>query len=253
MLAGLVGAAVIIGPDALADLGVDVAAQLACLAAAVSYAVAGIYGRRFRRLGVPPLTTATGQVSASSLLLLPAVVLIDRPWELAMPGIEVWGAVLGVAALSTALAYVLYFRILATAGATNLLLVTFLIPVSAILLGTLFLGERLEPQAFAGMALIAAGLAAIDGRPVHLLRRSATGHGGEHVDRASGDERRVEAGALALDEDIDVTADARPAVAQPVTHAGPAEVQRIHHAVDVGGVEFDLENGTGKQPHKRGR
>ena len=76
--------------------------------------------------------------------------------------------------LSTALAYVIYFRILARAGATNLLLVTFLIPISAILLGTIVLGERLASHHFAGMALIALGLAAIDGRPVRTVAYTAS-------------------------------------------------------------------------------
>ena len=107
----------------------------------------------------------------SSLVLLPVMLLVDRPWTLAMPGIGTWGAVLGVGLLSTALAYVLYFRILAAAGATNLLLVTFLIPVSAILLGVSLLGEALLPRHLAGMALIGLGLACIDGRlPGALLR-----------------------------------------------------------------------------------
>ena len=165
VLVGFAGVAVMIGPDALGDLGVHLAAQLMCLAGALSYAFAGIYGRRFHAMGVPPLATATGQVVASSLILLPLVMVVDRPWTLPPPGLATIGALVGVAAISTALAYVLYFRILATAGATNLLLVTFLIPVSAILLGTLFLGEVLLPRHVAGMALIGAGLAAIDGRP----------------------------------------------------------------------------------------
>ncbi len=161
---GLAGVVAMIGPDALAGIGLDVAAQGACLAAALSYAFAGVFGRRFRRLGVAPLATATGQVTASTLMLIPLVALVDRPWTLAAPGLDTVAAILGLAALSTALAYVLYFRILATAGATNLLLVTFLLPVSAILLGALVLGERLDPRHFAGMALIGGGLAAIDGR-----------------------------------------------------------------------------------------
>ena len=164
VVVGLVGVTVMIGPALLAGLGSDVLAQLACLAAAVSYACAGVFGRRFRRMGIAPLQTAAGQVLASTALLLPMALLVDRPWTLAMPGLPAWAAVLGLALLSTALAYVLYFRILATAGATNLLLVTFLIPVSAIVLGVLVLGERLAPTQLAGMALIAAGLAAIDGR-----------------------------------------------------------------------------------------
>ena len=89
---------------------------------------------------------------------------VDRPWTLAMPGPATIGAVVGIAVLCTALAYILYFRLLASAGATNLLLVTFLIPVSAILLGVAFLGEVLLPRHVGGMALIGLGLAAIDGR-----------------------------------------------------------------------------------------
>jgi drug/metabolite transporter (DMT)-like permease len=87
-----------------------------------------------------------------------------------MPGLATWGAVMGIAALSTALAYVIYFRLLARAGATNLLLVTFLIPVSAITLGSLVLGERLDAMQLLGMVLIAAGLAAVDGRLLTRLR-----------------------------------------------------------------------------------
>lgn len=164
VLIGLVGVAVMVGPAVLAGLGTDLLAQVAVLGAALSYAFAGIFGRRFRRMGIPPLATATGQVTVSAFMLLPLVLVADRPWTLPLPSASAWGAVVGIAVLSTALAYVLYFRILATAGATNLLLVTFLIPVSAILLGSLVLGERLAPQHFIDMALIGCGLAAIDGR-----------------------------------------------------------------------------------------
>lgn len=167
VLVGFVGVAVMIGPVVLAGLGANVLAQLAVLVAALSYAVAGVFGRRFRAMGVAPMATAAGQVTASTLLLLPVAIIVDRPWTLPVPGLPVWGAVLGIAALSTALAYVLYFRILATAGATNLSLVTFLIPISAIMLGTLVLGEHLDPRHYLGMALVGCGLAAIDGR---LLR-----------------------------------------------------------------------------------
>lgn len=168
---GLVGVAIMIGGEALKTLGVNVLAQLACIAAAISYAFAGVFGRRFRSMGISPLQTATGQVTASSIMMLPLVLLVDRPWGLAMPGAATILALIGIAALSTALAYILFFRILATAGATNLLLVTFLIPVSAILLGIAFLGESLLPKHLLGMALIGAGLAAIDGRLWQRLRR----------------------------------------------------------------------------------
>ncbi|WP_298374326.1 DMT family transporter [Azospirillum sp.] len=164
VLLGCGGVVVLVGASAFDGLGANIWAQCAVLGAAFSYSLAGIYGRRFKRLGVSPLATATGQVTASALMLIPVACAVDRPWMLAMPGAATWGALLGIALLSTALAYVLFFRILASAGATNLMLVTFLIPVSAILLGALFLDERLETRQMMGMGLIACGLAAIDGR-----------------------------------------------------------------------------------------
>ncbi|WP_284310068.1 DMT family transporter [Labrys miyagiensis] len=173
VLIGLAGVVLMIGPDALRGFGTDILAQLAVLGAAISYAFAAIFGRRFRRMGMAPMVTATGQVSASALMLLPVCLLIDRPWTLAMPGLPVWAAIVGMAALSTALGYMLYFRILASAGATNLALVTFLIPVSAIMLGALVLGETLQPKHFAGMALIGLALAAIDGRLLRIFRPKA--------------------------------------------------------------------------------
>lgn len=169
VIVGFAGVTLMIGLDALSGLGRDVAAQLACVAATVSYALAGIYGRRFR--GLPPAITAAGQVTASTCMILPLALVIDQPWTLARPGFETLAAIAGLALICTAFAYVLYFRILATAGATNLLLVTFLIPVGALMLGATFLGERLDPRHFAGMALIAAGLAAIDGRVFAVLKR----------------------------------------------------------------------------------
>lgn len=175
VLLGIAGVVVMIGPAAMADLGRDVLAQLAVLAAALSYASAGVFGRRFKRMAVAPLATAAGQVSASSLLILPLALMVDRPWTMPVPGVTALAAILGLALLSTALAYYLFFRILAAAGAVNLLLVTFLIPVSAILLGCLVLGEVLTLAQLAGMALIGAGLAAIDGRvPTALRARFAT-------------------------------------------------------------------------------
>lgn len=173
VLVGLAGVSVMLGPAALAGPGGSVLAQLACLGAALSYACASVFGRRFARLGIAPLQGAAGQLLASSAVLLPLALLIDRPWGLAMPAREVWAAVAALALLSTALAYVLYFRLLRTAGAVNLQLVTFLIPVSAIMLGVLVLGERLTLDQLLGMALIAAGLAAIDGRVIRLVRASA--------------------------------------------------------------------------------
>lgn len=170
LLAGFAGVVVLVGPETLARSS-GLWGQLACLGAALSYAFAGVYGRRFQRMGVAPVEAAAGQVTASAMLILPIMLIVDQPWTMpALPSATVWLALAGLALLSTALAYVLYFRILATAGATNLLLVTFLIPVTAILLGVLVLGERLEPRHVAGMALIGLGLAVMDGRVARLLR-----------------------------------------------------------------------------------
>lgn len=171
---GFLGVATMLGPEAAAGLGTSVLAQLACLAAALSYALAGLYGRRFRAMGVAPLATAAGQAIMATVLLGPAMLILDRPWTLPLPGAATLAALAGLASLSTALAYWMYFRLLATAGATNLLLVTFLVPVGAILLGVLVLGETLAARHLAGMALIGAGLAAIDGRLAARLRGALT-------------------------------------------------------------------------------
>lgn len=171
---GFLGVIAMVGADALRELGTDLAAQLAVLAAALSYAFAGIYGRRFRHFELTPMQAAAGQLTAATILLLPVAMAAERPWTIMPPDIATWAAVAGLALLSTALAYILYFRILAAAGATNLLLVTFLIPVSAVSLGAAILGEELAAIHFVGMALIGVGLAAIDGRIFALLCRLKT-------------------------------------------------------------------------------
>lgn len=178
VLIGFAGVALMIGPAVLAGLGANLLAQFACLGATLSYGFAGSFGRRFARMGVSPVQTAAGQVTASALILLPVAAMVDRPWTLQAPGIEVMASVIALALLSTAVAYILFFRLLAAAGATNIMLVTLLVPVSAILLGSAILGERLEPEHFAGMALIGLGLAAIDGRPARALGKLATARSG---------------------------------------------------------------------------
>jgi len=171
VLAGFCGVAVMMGPKLFNGLDATLWAQGAILGAALSYAFAGVYGRRFKAMGVKPLHTATGQVTASGCMLLPLALWVDSPWTLEMPGVDIWAALIGLAVLSTALAYILYFRILATAGATNVLLVTLLVPVSAILLGVVVLGETLELTSLIGMGLITIGLGVIDGRVLRLLKR----------------------------------------------------------------------------------
>ena len=169
VLLGLAGVAVLIGFEALDGFSASMLAMLACLGAALSYALAAAYGRKFREMGVRPVRVAFGQVTASSLLLFPVAMLVDSPWTLSMPGLNTWLALLALGIFSTAFAYVLYFRILEAAGATNIALVTLLVPVSAILLGWMVLGEILVLQHFVGMGLIGLGLVTIDGR---LFRRS---------------------------------------------------------------------------------
>lgn len=169
---GFGGVVVLMGGTALAPVGgLVLLAQAACVGAALSYAFGSVYGRRFARAGVPPLATAFGQVAASSVMLLPFALMIEAPWRLPMPPAHVWAALGALAVLGTALAYVIYFRLLASAGAVNLMLVTFLIPVTALALGIGVLGERLAPHHLAGMGLIGLGLVAIDGRATAALRR----------------------------------------------------------------------------------
>ncbi|WP_298911068.1 DMT family transporter [uncultured Aliiroseovarius sp.] len=166
---GLIGVGVIMGPEAVSGFNPANLAQLAILGAALSYAFASVWGR-VMLAGQPPLMNALGMVSASALIMTPVVWMVDGAPTLALTA-PTWGALLGLAALSTALAYVLYFAILARAGAANLMLVTLLIPPFAIALGAMFLGERIGPEAWVGFAIIAVGFAVNDGRVFGKLRR----------------------------------------------------------------------------------
>ena len=160
-----------IGPSLLSDIGSSALAQLACVGAALSYAFAGVWARRFKRLGISPLSITTGQLTAAAIVMLPVSMLAEHPWTRALPPMSAWAAITALAVLCTAFGYVLYFKLIDGAGATNAMLVTLLVPPVAILLGSLFLGETLAPQDFAGLALIALGLAAIDGRLLTKLSR----------------------------------------------------------------------------------
>jgi drug/metabolite transporter (DMT)-like permease len=158
---GIAGTAVMIGPGLLAGLGGPVWAKFA-LIGSLSYAVALMVARRFK--GVPSPVIATGQLTASTIIMIPIVLIAYGPAGLFAASPPVWMAVLSLALLSTAFAYILYFNLVASSGATNASLVTLIVPASAILLGFLFLGERLELFELGGMALIALGLVTIDGR-----------------------------------------------------------------------------------------
>jgi len=171
---GVVGVGVLMGGGNMANHG-SLLAILACLGAALSYAIASMIGRKLAALALDATSIAFGQVAASSLLLLPVVLLIDTPWNLALPSRSVILSLLALGVLSTALAYVLFFKLIASAGATNTVLVTLLVPISAMVLGVALLDENIAGQQLLGMALISLGLAAIDGR---LLQRFSISRAG---------------------------------------------------------------------------
>ena len=170
VIVGLVGVAVLIGPGALLDRD-KFLAELALLGAAVSYAFSGVIGRKFATLGVSAVQSAFGQMYAGAVLMALLALAVEQPWTGAMPSLTQIEAAIGLSVLSTAAAYLLFFRIMARAGATNVMLVTLLVPPTAIMVGWAFLGEQLEARAFYGLAFIAVGLALIDGRLVALAGR----------------------------------------------------------------------------------
>lgn len=167
VLIGWLGVTVLIGVDALRDFGIDALSRIAVLGASLSYACAAIFGRRFRGMSVR--VVAAGMLMSSTIMMAPLALLIERPWHLS-PGYITLLALFALATISSALAYLIYFHVLAVSGPTNILLVTFLVPITAILLGYLVLGERLGWNAFAGMGMVFLGLMAIDGRLIRLLK-----------------------------------------------------------------------------------
>lgn len=167
---GIAGVVTLVGADSLSGFDRSIVAILECLAAAISYGLANVFGRQFKRMGIVPAVGAFGQITATAVMVLPMALVFDVPWQLPVPSMEVLISMGGLSLVSTALAYVVFFRILSSAGGTNISLVTLLIPVSAILLGSLVLGERLLAGQFVGMALIGLGLIAIDGRAWNAIR-----------------------------------------------------------------------------------
>ncbi|MDH6269218.1 drug/metabolite transporter (DMT)-like permease [Rhizobium sp. SG_E_25_P2] len=168
---GLSGAVLLFSPHLGAGADAPLWAIALPLLAAVSYGFAAIFSKRFR--GVEPTAIAAGQLTASTLIMTPVALIVDQPWSLPLPPPGALAAMLALALVSTAFAYILFFRIIALAGATNASLVTLLVPPSAILLGMMFLDERLEMVEWAGMGVIALGLVVLDGRLASLVRRSA--------------------------------------------------------------------------------
>ena len=158
---GFAGVVMTIGLSSLATFDPRSMAQLAVLAGALSYALAGAWARR-HLTGIPPQIAAAGMLTCSTLILLPAAWAIDGPVSFDL-GLRTWGAMAYLALIATAGAYLLYYRVLAQAGSGNLMLVTLLIPPVAIILGAFVLGETLRPQAFAGFALLGLGLLVLNG------------------------------------------------------------------------------------------
>lgn len=163
---GFIGVTVLIGADFVQGLTASAWAQVAVLGATISYGFAGVFGKRFKEQD--PIVISTGQLTAASLIIFPIMIATEGFFEVSPPTTELVISTLGLAILCTAFAYVLYFKILASAGATNVSLVTFLVPISAILLGVVWLGETLTLGNMLGMALIVLGLIFVDGR---LIRR----------------------------------------------------------------------------------
>lgn len=166
VLLGLAGVVVVIGPAALRSFDITSLAQLAILGASLSYAVAGILGRAVIR-GVQPEVAAAGMLLGSSLVMLPAALLLDG-WPMATWSASTWGALTYLAVMASAVAYLIFYRLLRSVGAGNTSLVTLMVAPVAIILGAVTYGEALPPRAYAGFAVLALGLAVLDGR---LLRR----------------------------------------------------------------------------------
>jgi drug/metabolite transporter (DMT)-like permease len=162
IMLGIAGTAVMIGPGLLANIGGPVWAKLALIGAALSYGFANVFGKRFQQ--IPPAVVATGQMSASTIIMIPVVLVLGVSLDIAGVSPSVLACVLALALLSTAFAYILFFNLLGSAGATNTSLVTLIVPASAILLGIAFLGEHLDLFELCGFALIALGLVTVDGR-----------------------------------------------------------------------------------------
>jgi len=167
VLLGFAGVVVLFW-DRLGGATSELIGLAACLAASLSYGLSNIFGRRFIVPGAHPLAMAAGQLTFALVPLAPLALIFDTPFSHPMPSLTALGAITALGLLSTAVAYALFYRILTRAGATNVSLVTLLIPCSAILFGTVLLGERLAEQAFFGLAVIAAGMLVIDGRLLRL-------------------------------------------------------------------------------------
>ncbi|MEM6466967.1 MAG: DMT family transporter, partial [Pseudomonadota bacterium] len=168
---GFSGVLIAIGPEALRDFDLRSLAQIAVLGGALSYAFASVWARL--HLGdLPPALAAFGMLSASSLMILPLTFAMEGVPTLALEW-STWAAIGYYSLGATALAYLVFYRVLAMAGAANLMLVTLLLTPIAIALGAIFLDEAIGAGALLGCAVLGFGLVVMDGRLFKLLHRRA--------------------------------------------------------------------------------
>ncbi|GAU80371.1 DMT family transporter [Bosea sp. BIWAKO-01] len=156
--AGLAGITLVVGMQALGGFGSELTAQLAIVLATVCYACAALFGRNFT--GFDPLIPAAGSLICGAALLTPVALVVDRPWTLS-PSQDSLFALLALAAVSTALAFAIYFRLIRTLGPVGTTAVSYLRVPVGVAIGIVFLGERLSPTAWAGLTLVIAGVIAM--------------------------------------------------------------------------------------------
>ena len=167
---GIAGVGVLFGPEALTGKQTTLAGMALALIGAMSYGCAGVWGARFR--GVPPVVSSCCQLLCSTLIVAPMALLIDAPWRLPMPGAATIWSLVALAVLSTSLAYIMFYRVMASSGGTNAMLVTLIMPPLTIVLGIAVLGETFAARYGYGAAMIALALVMIDGRlPQAIYRR----------------------------------------------------------------------------------
>lgn len=167
-LTGLAGVAALMGPEALSGLGTDLLAQAAILAGAILYACAALYGRRFSEL--PPIVTAAGTMSWATLALTPAAFWIEAPLSLALSASSV-AAATALATLSTALALLIYFRLIRTIGSLGTASQAYLRSAIAVLLGAVFLGEPVTTGMLFGVGLVLVGMVLLNATPARMRRK----------------------------------------------------------------------------------
>jgi drug/metabolite transporter (DMT)-like permease len=168
----MIGVAIVVGPDAWAGATSSFVAKLALVGASLLYAIGSIYAKRWQ--GMPPLVIAATLMTSGALMSLPLSLVFDRPWALPSPSLEVWLAVAFTGVFGSALAAITYFRVFAVSGATNAMLVTLLLPITPIIGGALYLGEKLAVREFAGTAVVMLALVIIDGRAIRWLSSRRT-------------------------------------------------------------------------------